>query len=112
MSASEAITRSDGSAQPTWWSPGNVSKNQLYESPERLGNPSGGFVQSREQFGCIHEGNTAAAPKSFRKMVENFDSSDAFSANGAASPISLEHRPSDLIVAEMPSAEGANQLRF
>jgi hypothetical protein len=45
-------------------------------------------------------------------MVENFGNSDAFSANGAASSISLGYRPRDLIVAEMPSAEGANQLRF
>jgi hypothetical protein len=94
MSASEAITRSDGSAQPTRWSPGDASKNQLYKSAQCVGDPSGGFVQSGEKLGRIHEGNTEAAPKSFRKtLAKNFGGSDAFSANGAFSQVSLGHRP-------------------
>src|SRR5262249_12676843 len=69
MSSSESIARGDASAKPTRWSPGNVSKNQLYESSKCLSNPSRGFVQSGEKFACIHEGNTEAAPKSFRKFL-------------------------------------------
>jgi len=45
-------------------------------------------------------------------LAKNFSASDAFSANGAASQVSLGHRPRDSIVAELTSAEGANQLRF
>jgi hypothetical protein len=71
MSSPETIGRGDASAKPTRWSPGNVSKNQLYESSKRVGNPSDGFVQSGEKFGCIHEGNTEAAPKSFRKKTRS-----------------------------------------
>jgi hypothetical protein len=68
MSSSETICRGDALAKPTGWSPGNISKNQLYKSSKRLGNSSGGFVQPGEKFGCIHEGNTEAAPKSFREF--------------------------------------------
>src|SRR5262249_23918505 len=67
MSASEAIVVIYSSAQPSRWSPGNISKNQLNESPQRTGRPRGEFVQSGEKLGCIHEGNTGAGPKSFRK---------------------------------------------
>jgi hypothetical protein len=45
-------------------------------------------------------------------LAKNFRGSDAFSANGAASQVRLGHRPRDSIVAELTSAEGANQLRF
>src|SRR6266850_6313300 len=68
MSASEAAALADGSAQPSRWSPGNVSKNQLNKSPQCAGDPRDGFVQFREKFGRVHEGNTDAAPKSFRKF--------------------------------------------
>src|SRR5262249_20698761 len=68
MGASEATAPSDASAQPTRWSPGDVSKNQLNKSSQCVGEPRRGFVQSGEKLGCIHEGNTAAAPKSFRKF--------------------------------------------
>src|SRR5262245_29143869 len=67
MGAPEATAPTDASTQPTRWSPGDVSKNQLSELPQCVGNPRGGFVQSGERLGCIHEGNTRAAPKSFRK---------------------------------------------
>jgi hypothetical protein len=70
MSAPEAIAPVGGSAEPTRWSPGDVSKNQLYKSPQSAGDPRNGFVQSGEKLGCIHEGNTDAALKSFRKKVE------------------------------------------
>src|SRR5215216_5514958 len=70
MSASEATAPIDGSAQPTRWSPGDVSKNQLNKSPHYAGDPRGGFVQFREKFGRVHEGNTGASRKSFRKKVE------------------------------------------
>src|SRR5712691_350012 len=111
MSASEATTPIDGSAQPTRWSPGDVSKNQLSKSPQGADDPRGGFVQFREKFGRVHEGNTGASRKSFRKLWRKI-LADAFSANGAASQVSLGHRPRDSIVAELTSAEGANQLRF
>jgi hypothetical protein len=45
-------------------------------------------------------------------LAKNFRGSDAFSANGAASQVSLGHRLRDSMVAELTSAEGANQLRF
>src|SRR5258705_7881876 len=67
MSPSEAAALADGSAQPSRWSPGNVSKNQLNKSPQCAGNPRDGFVQFREKFGRVHEGNTGASRKSFRK---------------------------------------------
>src|SRR5712675_2823624 len=67
MSASEATTPIEGSAQPTRWPPGDVSKNQLYESAQGAGDPRGEFVQFREKLGRVHEGNTGAARKSFRK---------------------------------------------
>jgi hypothetical protein len=69
MSASEAIVPVDSSAQPSRSSPENISKNQLTESPQCAGDPGSGFAQSGEKLGCIHDGNTDAAPKSFRKMV-------------------------------------------
>src|SRR6266576_4593269 len=72
MSASEATARVEGSAQPARWSPGDVSKNQLNKSPEGAGDPRGGFVQFRENLGRVHEGNTGASRKSFRKKVERF----------------------------------------
>src|SRR5882724_3004165 len=67
MSASEAAAPANGSAQPSRWSPGNVSKNQPSESPQGAGDPRGGFVQFREKFGRVHEGNTGNSRKSFRK---------------------------------------------
>src|SRR5438067_13464844 len=67
MSASEATAPVEGSAQPTRWSPRDVSKNQLNKSPQCADDPRGGFVQFREKFGRVHEGNTGASPKSFRK---------------------------------------------
>src|SRR6266566_1178248 len=67
MSASEATPPIEGSAQPTRWSPGDVSKNQLNKSSQGADDPRGGFVQFREKFGRVHEGNTGASPKSFRK---------------------------------------------
>src|SRR6266436_4634195 len=70
MSASEATAPVEASAQPTRWSPGDVSKNQLNKSPQCAGDPRGGFVQFREKFGRVHEGNTGASRKSFRKNVE------------------------------------------
>src|SRR5512133_2633706 len=70
MSASEATAPVEASAQPTRWSPGDVSKNQLNKSPQRAGDPRGGFVQFRENFERVHEGNTGASRKSFRKRVE------------------------------------------
>ena len=70
MSASEATAPVEASAQPTRWSPGDVSKNQLNKSPQCAADPRGGFVQFREKFRRVHEGNTGAAPKSFRKKVE------------------------------------------
>ena len=69
MSASEAIACGDRSVQPTRWSPGNASKDHLSESPQGAGNPRGGFVQFRNKLGRVHEGNTGAAPKSFRKFA-------------------------------------------
>src|SRR4029450_7452783 len=70
MSASEATAPVEASAQPTWWSPGDVSKNQLNKSPQCAGDPRGGFVQVREKLGRVHEGNTGASRKSFRKKRE------------------------------------------
>jgi hypothetical protein len=70
MSASEAAAPVEASAQPTRWPPGDVSKNQLSESPQGAGDPRGEFVQFTENFGRVHEGNTGAARKSFRKKVE------------------------------------------
>src|SRR5712691_6330143 len=70
MSASEATAPVEASAQPTRWSPGDVSKNQLSKSPQGADDPRGGFVQFREEFGRVHEGNTGASRKSFRKKVE------------------------------------------
>src|SRR4051794_11622422 len=70
MSTSEAIAPIEGSDQPTRWPPGDVSKNQLSESPQGAGDPRGGFVQFREKLGRVHEGNTGASRKSFRKKVE------------------------------------------
>src|SRR4029453_8033786 len=70
MSASEATAPVEASAQPTRWSPGDVSKNQLNKSPQCAGDPRGGFVQVREKFGRVHEGNTGASRKSFRTKVE------------------------------------------
>src|SRR5258707_1022775 len=70
MSASEAAAPGDGSAQPTRWSPGDVSKNQLNKSPQCAGDPQDGFVKFREKFGRVHEGNTGAWRKSFRKNKE------------------------------------------
>src|SRR5436190_6530011 len=67
MSASEATAPVEASAHPTRWSPGYVSKNQLNKSPQCAGDPRGGFVQFREKFGRVHEGNTGASRKSFRK---------------------------------------------
>src|SRR5215208_7817298 len=67
MSASKATARGDGSAQPNRWSPGDVSKNQLSESPQCASDPQGGFVQFREKLWRVHEGNTDASPKSFTK---------------------------------------------
>jgi len=67
MTSPEAITRGDASAKPTRRSPGDVSKNQLHKSTECLGDSRGGFVQSGEKLGRIHERNTGIAPKSFRK---------------------------------------------
>src|SRR5438477_12203745 len=67
MSASEATAPIEASAQPTRRSPGDVSKNQLDKSPQGAGDPRGGFVQFREKFGRVHEGNTGASRKSFRK---------------------------------------------
>src|SRR5260370_35307713 len=71
MSASEAAAPGDGPAQPTRWSPGDVSKNQLYKSPQCAGDPRGGFIEFREKLGRVHEGNTGASRKSFRKKVEH-----------------------------------------
>src|SRR4029453_4531715 len=70
MSASEATAPIEDSAQPTRWSPGDVSKNQLNKSPQCPGDPGGGFVQVREKLGRVHEGNTGASRKSFRKKRE------------------------------------------
>src|SRR6058998_2574588 len=70
MSASEATAPVEASAQPTRWSPGDVSKNQLNESPQCAADPRGGFVQFREKFGRVHEENTGVSRKSFRKKVE------------------------------------------
>src|SRR5882724_3256547 len=67
MSAPEATAPIEASAQPGRWSPGDVSKNQLSESQQGAGDPRGGFVQFREKFGSVHEGNTGASRKSFRK---------------------------------------------
>src|SRR6266550_4984643 len=67
MSASQATAPIDGSAQPTRWSPGDVSKNQLNESPQCAADPRGGFVQFREKLWRVHEGNTGASRKSFSK---------------------------------------------
>src|SRR2546429_9345111 len=71
MSASEAIAPVDYWAQPSRRSPGDVSKNQLNKSPQCADDPRGGFVQFREKFGRVHEGNTGASRKSFRKKVEH-----------------------------------------
>src|SRR5439155_16099590 len=70
MSASEATAPVEASAQPTRWPPGDVSKNQLNKCPQGAGDPRGGFVQFRDKFGRVHEGNTGTAPKSLRKNVE------------------------------------------
>jgi hypothetical protein len=70
MSASEATAPVEASAQPTWWSPGDVSKNQLNKSPQGASDPRREFVQFQEKLGRVHEGNTGASRKSFRKKVE------------------------------------------
>src|SRR4029450_6779611 len=87
MSASEATAPADGSAQPIRWSPGDVSKNQLYKPPQCVGDPGGGFVQFREKLGRVHEGNTDAAPKSFRKLWRKI-----WAARMRLAPTALLHR--------------------
>src|SRR4029453_11693402 len=72
MSAPEATAPIGESTQPSRWSPGDVSKNQLSESPQSASDPRGGFVQFREKLGRVHEGKPGAARKSFRKKVERF----------------------------------------
>src|SRR5215212_3779780 len=74
MSTSEATAPVEASAQPSRRSPGDVSKNQLSKSPQGAGDPRGGFVQFREKFGRVHEGNTGASRKSFRKNVNALSS--------------------------------------
>src|SRR6476659_5627708 len=71
MSPSETAAPVEASAQPTRWSPGDVSKNQLNKSPEGAGDPRGGFAQFREKFWRVHEGNTGASRESFMKKVEH-----------------------------------------
>ena len=63
-------------------------------------------------WGVFMRGIRAPRENLSENFGENFVASDAFSANGAASQVSLGHRPKDSIVAELTSAEGANQLRF
>jgi hypothetical protein len=87
MSASEATASVEASAQPTRWSPGDVSKNQLNKSPQCAGYPGGGFVQLREKFGRVHEGNTGASPKSFRKLWQKISA-----ARMRLAPTALPHR--------------------
>jgi hypothetical protein len=62
--------------------------------------------------GVFMRGIRAPRENLSENLAKNFRSSDAFIANGAASQVSLGHRPRDSIVAELTSAEGANQLRF
>src|SRR5213592_716763 len=88
MSASEATALVEASAQPTRWSPGDVSKNQLNESPQCAADPRGGFVQFGEKFGRVHEGNTGATLKSFRKKVERV----VLNALGIRSGLAIAHR--------------------
>src|SRR5262249_49918488 len=71
MSASEPITGSNCSAQPTRWSPEDVSKNQLCKSAQCVGNLRGRFFQVREKLTSVHEWNTVVGPKSFRKFWDN-----------------------------------------
>ena len=63
-------------------------------------------------WGVFMRGIRAPGENLSENLAKNFRGSDAFSANGATSQVSLGHRPRDSIVAELTSAEGANQLRF
>ena len=63
-------------------------------------------------WGVFMRGIRAPRENLSENLAKNFRGSDAFSANGAASQVSLGHRPRDSIVAELTSAEGPNQLRF
>src|SRR6266498_2425206 len=87
MSASEATAPVEASAQPTRWSPGDVSKNQLNKPPQDAGDPRGGFVQFREKLGRVHEGNTGASRKSFRKLWRKISA-----ARMRLAPTALPHR--------------------
>src|SRR5206468_1943176 len=104
MSASEATARVEGSAHPTRWSPGDVSKNQLNKSPQCAGDPRGGFVQFREKFGRVHEGNTGASRKSFRKRW-NALSSTRSNSIGLRDSRSSSEKPIHLARGRFPELE-------
>jgi len=70
------------------------------------------LVSLERSWGVFMRGIRALGENLSENLAKNFRGSDAFSANGAASQVSLGHRPRDSIVAELTSAEGANQLRF
>src|SRR5437868_14929647 len=104
MSASEATASVEASAQPTRWSPGDVSKNQLNKSPQCAGDPRGGFVQFGEKFGRVHEGNTGVSRKSFRKRW-NALSSTRSNSIGLRSSRSSSENPIDLARVRLPALE-------
>ena len=63
-------------------------------------------------WGVFMRGIRAPRQNLSENLAKNFGGSDALSANGAASQVSLGHRPRDSMVGELTSAEGANQLWF